>query len=53
MQVIEARETEAKINTAREAYRPVAARGSNLFFMLSSLGKMHAFYQFALKSFGE
>ena len=32
-------------------YRGVAARGAMLFFMLNSLGKMHAFYQYSLQAF--
>jgi hypothetical protein len=50
-QVVEARETEARINEARNVYRGVAARGSALFFLLNSLGKMHAFYQYSLGAF--
>ncbi|KAI3429649.1 hypothetical protein D9Q98_005734 [Chlorella vulgaris] len=49
--VVEARETEIKINEARNVYRGVAARGAMLFFMLNSLGKMHAFYQYSLGAF--
>lgn len=49
--MLEARETEAQINAARNVYRPVAARGSMLFFLLNSLSKVHAFYQFSLNSF--
>jgi dynein heavy chain len=48
---VEARETEVEINNARNVYRPVAARGSVLFFLLNSLNKIHAFYQFSLNSF--
>lgn len=51
IQVIEARETEVQINVARNAYRSVASRGSMLFFLLNSLNKIHAFYQFSLNSF--
>ena len=50
-QVLEARETETRINEARNVYRGVSARGSQLFFLLNSLGKMHAFYQYSLSSF--
>ena len=49
--VAEARETEIRINEAREKYREVAARGSLLFFLLNSLNKVHAFYQFSLNAF--
>jgi hypothetical protein len=40
-----------QINEARNVYRGVAARGAMLFFMLNSLGKMHAFYQYSLGAF--
>ncbi|EFN60095.1 hypothetical protein CHLNCDRAFT_133411 [Chlorella variabilis] len=49
--VVEARETEIQINEARNVYRGVASRGSMLFFMLNSLGRMHAFYQYSLQAF--
>lgn len=49
--MVESRETEGRINEARNVYRDVAARGAQLFFLLNSLGKMHAFYQFSLNSF--
>ena len=32
-------------------YRPVAQRGAMLFFLLNSLFKIHAFYQFSLNAF--
>lgn len=43
--------TEIEINEAREQYRPVATRGSLLFFMLSSLVRVSKLYQFSLASF--
>lgn len=48
---MESRETESRINEARDVYRGVAARGAQLFFLLNSLSKMHAFYQHSLSSF--
>ncbi|GBF93145.1 dynein alpha flagellar outer arm [Raphidocelis subcapitata] len=49
--VAQARETESAINDSRDKYRPVAQRGSLLFFLLNSLSKVHAFYQFSLNAF--
>ncbi|KIY98975.1 dynein heavy chain, partial [Monoraphidium neglectum] len=49
--VAEARETEGAINDSRNKYRPVAQRGAMLFFLLNSLSKIHAFYQFSLNAF--
>lgn len=48
-QVKEAKVTEAKINEAREHYRPAAARASLLYFIMNDLNKIHPMYQFALK----
>lgn len=39
------------IMVARNRYRGVAARGAMLFFLLNSLNKIHAFYQFSLNAF--
>lgn len=49
--VVEARETEGAINDSRNKYRPVAERGAMLFFLLNSLNKIHAFYQYSLNAF--
>lgn len=49
--VKEAKETEIAINENRNKYRNVAARGAMLFFLLNSLNKIHAFYQFSLNAF--
>lgn len=51
VRVADARKTEITINEARERFRPVATRGSMLFFLLNSLNKIHAFYQFSLNAF--
>ena len=50
-QVKEAKETEVAINENRNKYRNVAARGAMLFFLLNSLNKIHAFYQYSLNAF--
>uniref|UniRef100_A0A061RCW1 Flagellar alpha dynein n=1 Tax=Tetraselmis sp. GSL018 TaxID=582737 RepID=A0A061RCW1_9CHLO len=46
-----AKETEVTINENRNKYRSVAHRGAMLFFLLNSLNKIHAFYQFSLNAF--
>ncbi|KAJ8413761.1 hypothetical protein AAFF_G00082680 [Aldrovandia affinis] len=51
LQVKEAKVTEAKINEAREHYRPAAARASLLYFIMNDLNKIHPMYQFSLKAF--
>ncbi|XP_064007233.1 dynein axonemal heavy chain 9-like isoform X1 [Pogoniulus pusillus] len=43
--------TEARINEAREHYRPAAARASLLYFTMSDLQAIHPMYQFSLKAF--
>ncbi|XP_055022499.1 LOW QUALITY PROTEIN: dynein axonemal heavy chain 6-like [Boleophthalmus pectinirostris] len=45
----EAEATEVMINTARERYRPVATRGSVLYFVVASLSEIDPMYQFSLK----
>lgn len=51
IQVTQAKETEIAINEAREFYRPAAARGSLLYFILNDLNKINPLYQFSLKAF--
>jgi dynein heavy chain len=46
-----AQETEKKINAARELYRPVARRASLMFFLLSDLRKINAYYEYSLTAF--
>jgi dynein heavy chain len=47
----ESKVTSEKIDETSEKYRPVARRGSLLFFIMNSLHKMHTYYMFSLNSF--
>ncbi|KAM8878755.1 dynein axonemal heavy chain 6 isoform 3-T3 [Spinachia spinachia] len=47
----EAEATELMINSARERYRPVATRGSVLYFVIASLSELDPMYQFSLNYF--
>ncbi|KAJ3216110.1 Dynein heavy chain 6, axonemal [Dinochytrium kinnereticum] len=49
--VSEAEATEKEINNTREKYRPVAIRGSVLYFTVADLAEMDPMYQFSLKYF--
>ncbi|NXX93579.1 DYH9 protein, partial [Centropus bengalensis] len=49
--VQESKVTEAKLNEAREHYRPAAARASLLYFTMNDLQAIHPMYQFSLKAF--
>jgi dynein heavy chain len=51
IQVKLAQETEVLINTSREEYRPVAAEGSMIFFLIIQLCIVEHMYQYSLGSF--
>merc|ERR1719171_1560681 len=51
VQVKLAQETEVMINTSREEYRPVAAEGSMIFFLIIQLCIVEHMYQYSLDSF--
>ncbi|KAL4450636.1 hypothetical protein ABPG77_000992 [Micractinium sp. CCAP 211/92] len=49
--VKQAKETEVSISKAREVYRPVAQRGSLVYFMVDSLGSLDRVYHYSMANF--
>lgn len=49
--LLEAEKTELSISNAREKYRPVATRGSVMYFVVASLAEVDPMYQYSLKYF--
>uniref|UniRef100_A0A7S2K9S5 AAA+ ATPase domain-containing protein n=1 Tax=Leptocylindrus danicus TaxID=163516 RepID=A0A7S2K9S5_9STRA len=51
MKILECEETKSMINAARNEYKPVAKRGSILYFASSGLSQINAMYEISLDSF--
>eukprot|EP00730_Choanoeca_flexa_P002353 TRINITY_DN11019_c0_g1_i1.p1 TRINITY_DN11019_c0_g1~~TRINITY_DN11019_c0_g1_i1.p1 ORF type:complete len:1435 (+),score=328.02 TRINITY_DN11019_c0_g1_i1:91-4305(+) len=50
-QLVVAEKTEKEIDTAREGYRPSAARAAVLFFVLDDVSRIDPMYQFSLDAY--
>lgn len=49
----ESEQTEIQISAAREKYRPVATRGSVMYFIIALLADIDPMYQYSLKYFSQ
>ena len=49
--VTEAKQTQANINQIREVYRPVAARGALMYFLIDILNVLDRVYQYSMANF--
>jgi dynein heavy chain len=49
VRMVEAEKTTAEINSTRELYRPVATRGSVIYFVIASLAMVDPMYQYSLQ----
>jgi dynein heavy chain len=52
-QLMIAEQTEKRIDSAREAYRPAAQRASILYFVLNDMASVDPMYQFSLEAYVE
>lgn len=46
-----AKDTEVKISSAREVYRPVATRGSLLYFLIDNINTLDRVYHYSMANF--
>ena len=49
--VVQATETQTVINSTREVYRPVAARGALMYFLVDALNVLDRVYQYSMANF--